>query len=333
MDFRALRYLDAVARMGSLRAAADKLHVAGSSLSRMIAILEDQAGMPLFDRTSRGMLATETGEIYLRYARGVLFDHDRLKSEIEELKGLQRGHVKVVSIEGIVADFVVATFAEFRAIHSGVTLDLHVSGSQLVVDSISRGEADLGLAANHAEDSSIETVLRLSTPLLVITAPQLAPQRPAQITLRDAAARFDLAIPDETYAIRRQLEACSEFTQTSLKPALVTNSVCALRSFAQRGIGATFLPLLAVREDIECGRLVGIPLSDPLLQEATIEVIVPAGRWRSSAAAAFLRFLEQTGRRLADAQGMQWQSGIEKSKVTSAWDSQVGLEPATIWRT
>jgi DNA-binding transcriptional LysR family regulator len=225
MDFRALKYLDAVAQMGSLRAAADKLHVSGSALSRMIAILEDEAGMPLFDRTSRGMLATETGEMYLRYARGVLFDQDRLKSEIEELKGLQRGHVKVVSIEGIIADFVIAAFAEFRARHPGVTLDLRVFGSELVIDSISRREADVGLAANHPEDSSIETVLRLHTPLLAVTAPQLAPERLAKITFRDAVARFAPAIPDETLTIRRQLEACSQLTRTPLKPALVTNSV------------------------------------------------------------------------------------------------------------
>ena len=305
MDFRALKYLDAVARTGSLRAAADKLHVSGSALSRMIAILENEAGMPLFDRTSRGMQATETGEIYLRYARGVLFDQDRLKSEIQELKGFQRGLVKVVSIEGIVADFVIAAFAEFRASHPGVSLDLRVFGSELVVDCIGRREADLGLAANHSVDSSIETFLRLRTPLLVVTAPQLAPEGPIQISLRDAAIRFNLAIPDETFAIRRQLDACSQFTQTSLKPALVTNSVSALRSFARRALGATFLPLLAVQEDVDRGRLVGIPLSDPLLQAATIEVIVPAGRWRSSATKAFLTFLERTGRRLVDAQRMQ----------------------------
>jgi DNA-binding transcriptional LysR family regulator len=315
MDFRALKYLDAVARTGSLRAAAEKLHVSGSALSRMIAILENEAGMPLFERTSRGMLATETGEIYLRYARGVLFDQDRLKGEIQELRGFQRGHVKVVSIEGIVEDFVMAAFGEFRASHPGVSLGLRVFGSELVVESISRRDADLGLAANHPVDSSIETVLRLRTPLLLVTAPALAPERLRNITLRDAAAQFDLAIPDETFAIRRQLDACSQFTQTSLKHALVTNSVSALRSFARRALGATFLPLLAVREDIDRGRLVGIPLLDPLLQAATIEVIVPAGRWRSSATTAFLRVLEQTGRRLVNAQSPQFDMEDEKSNV------------------
>ena len=64
-----LRYFYEVAAFGSVRVAAEKLFVAQSAVSRQIALLEDELGVPVFERHARGMALTAAGELLLRYAQ------------------------------------------------------------------------------------------------------------------------------------------------------------------------------------------------------------------------------------------------------------------------
>ena len=69
---RVLNYVDAVARYGSIRKAADALNIASSALNRQILDLEMDLGAPLFERLPRGVRVTSAGEAFLVYARLVI---------------------------------------------------------------------------------------------------------------------------------------------------------------------------------------------------------------------------------------------------------------------
>src|ERR1700675_1447540 len=69
---RLLTYVDAVARYGSIRKAADTLNIASSALNRQILDLEADLGAPLFERLPRGVRVTSAGEAFLVYARLVI---------------------------------------------------------------------------------------------------------------------------------------------------------------------------------------------------------------------------------------------------------------------
>src|SRR5258708_36090359 len=90
---RVLTYVDAVARCGSIRKAADALNVASSALNRQILDLEIDIGAPLFDRLPRGVRVTSAGEAFLVYARLVISELKAVESRIEQLRGLVRGQV------------------------------------------------------------------------------------------------------------------------------------------------------------------------------------------------------------------------------------------------
>jgi DNA-binding transcriptional LysR family regulator len=97
-----LRYIDEVARCGSIRTAADRLHVAPSAISRHIRNIEEDIGLLLFERHARGVVLTAAGVLFARSARSALLDHDRIRSEIEDVKGLRRGHIRIHTIDGLV---------------------------------------------------------------------------------------------------------------------------------------------------------------------------------------------------------------------------------------
>ena len=86
---RFLRYVDEVARAGSIRKAAEVLHVTASAVNRRIMDLEEELGAPLFEQRPRGVRLTAAGELFVRYIREQTGDVERMKSQIEDLKGLR----------------------------------------------------------------------------------------------------------------------------------------------------------------------------------------------------------------------------------------------------
>ncbi|HEY0295819.1 MAG TPA: LysR family transcriptional regulator, partial [Bordetella sp.] len=70
----ALRYFEAVARLGSVTSAARELHVTHSAVSQQIKLLEDMMGVPLFVRAARGLTLTEEGRLYALEIRAALRD-------------------------------------------------------------------------------------------------------------------------------------------------------------------------------------------------------------------------------------------------------------------
>src|SRR5713226_5815021 len=92
---RILRYVDEIARCGSIRRAAERLNVTASAVNRRVADLEEELGARLFERRPRGVRLTAAGEMFVRYAREQATDMERVKSQIEDLKGLRRGTVRI----------------------------------------------------------------------------------------------------------------------------------------------------------------------------------------------------------------------------------------------
>src|SRR6202165_35778 len=88
---RIMRYVDEVARTGSIRKAADHLNVTASAVNRRIMDLEEELGAQLFERRPRGVRLTAAGEVLVHYLREQDGEVERMKSQIEDLKGLRRG--------------------------------------------------------------------------------------------------------------------------------------------------------------------------------------------------------------------------------------------------
>ena len=95
MKLHHLRDLLAVAEQGSLRAAARELGIAQPALTRSIQELERDLGVPLFERKARGVVPTSLGEVFIRRAKGVSNELARARDEIDQLRGMVHGSVRV----------------------------------------------------------------------------------------------------------------------------------------------------------------------------------------------------------------------------------------------
>ena len=102
---RILQYVDEVARTGSIRKAADQLNVTASAVNRRIMDLEEELGAQLFERRPRGVRLTAAGEVFVHYLREQDGGVERMKSQIEDLKGLRRGTVRIACSQALGARF------------------------------------------------------------------------------------------------------------------------------------------------------------------------------------------------------------------------------------
>src|ERR1700748_1024706 len=123
---RFLRYVDEVARAGSIRRAAEQLHVTASAVNRRIMDLEEELGAPLFERRPRGVRLTAAGEVFVNYLRQQVSEVERMKAHIAYLKGMRRGTVRIACSQALALEFLPRQIGEFRKRHSFVSFDVKV---------------------------------------------------------------------------------------------------------------------------------------------------------------------------------------------------------------
>ena len=85
MDLDQLRQLDAIARQGTMSAAARALHLSQPALSRSLARLEVELGQPLFDRPGRRLVLNDAGRVALEHARQILRDERAMRAALDDV--------------------------------------------------------------------------------------------------------------------------------------------------------------------------------------------------------------------------------------------------------
>jgi len=275
--FNIYRYLLEVERCGSIRVAANNLHVAPSAISRHIKLAEYNLGTPLFERNPRGVTPTTAGQMYLRHARATIQDRERVKLEIDELKGLRRGHLRICTIDGIVSGRLSDALSSFKKLHPGITSHLNSTGTELVTRAIRDGLADIGITYNATPDAGVSIAFRVADPLHLIVAPGHPLANRTTVDFIEALD-FPLALPEPTFGIRKLISAFCQSRRIAIKPELETNSIEALRGFARSGAGVSMLHYLSISHDVEIGLVVAIPFRNRLLQQSWVEICVQKNR-------------------------------------------------------
>src|SRR5947199_7239102 len=130
MEIRQLQYFEAVSRHRHFTRAADELHVAQSALSRQVARLEQELGAELLHRSTRSVEPTEAGELVAVRARAVLQETHALRAEIDELRGLHRGHLTVGALLFGGRLDIPAILASFTAQFPGIDVGLREGTAQ-----------------------------------------------------------------------------------------------------------------------------------------------------------------------------------------------------------
>lgn len=227
---RFLRYADEVARTGSIRAAAERLHVAASAVNRRIQDIEEELGTPIFERLPRGMRLTAAGELFVRYIRGRAAELERVRSEIEELQGLRRGSVRIVASQALAPRFLPEAIREFRETHPLVAFDVRIGDHVQAARALRSFETDLALVFNLAPEGDIDRSAVIEQRLMAImhAGHPLAKGGRTALRLRDVAP-YPVVLPNRDTGGRQLLERFLARSSTKLQAMVESNSFEFLR--------------------------------------------------------------------------------------------------------
>lgn len=297
MSLARYRYFEKVARLGSIREAADVLHVAPSAISRQLRILEQEYNVELFERHARGVMLTPAGKELLQAARVLLGSINDATSAIDDLKGLKRGHVRIWTDGGIMGDFVYPVLAAFAKTYPGVTFELMIASTDQIAHRLLEDAIELAVMFNPPIHRNIEVLGEVSDPMMLVGQPSHELATRKVVTLAEAG-RWRLALPDETFGTRRLIDQTAATARVELAPTLVTNSVESVRSFVRSGMGVAIMTNLSVMHDVALRRLVAVPIKDRLLKSARVKICMRRGRHLSVAARALAKAFELAARRI-----------------------------------
>ncbi|MFA6264954.1 MAG: LysR family transcriptional regulator [Pseudolabrys sp.] len=225
---RILDYVDEVARARSIRKAAEHLNVTASAVNRRIADLEEELGATLFERLPRGVRLTAAGEVFVTYLRKQGGEVERMKSQIEDLKGLRRGTVRLACSQALALDFLPRAIAEFRKTHPKVQFDVKVVDHEYALAALSAFEVDLVLVFRPPFLSNFQPLMTVEQSLVAVMAKTHPLAKRPKIRLRDCA-NYPVALPERSIGGRQLLEEVVARTGLNFSVAVESNSFEMLR--------------------------------------------------------------------------------------------------------
>ncbi|MFB7253696.1 LysR family transcriptional regulator [Streptomyces nojiriensis] len=253
-DENRLRVFAAIAREGSVTAAAAALHYAQPSVSHHLARLEAEAGVPLVQRAGRGIRLTEAGRLLADRAEEILGRIDSARTELAAHAGLSAGRVRLAAFPSALATLVPAVAAAFGAEHPDIELALTEAEPPEALAALRRGEADVAFTFHHGDSPPGGREGHTVTSIL---------HEPVYIVSRAGASwpgpRTDL----ETYRGQRWIAGCercrthllSACGKRGFTPAIAfeTDDYVAAQALVAAGLGVSTLPGLALRAHLHPG--------------------------------------------------------------------------------
>jgi LysR family cyn operon transcriptional activator len=239
MNLRHLRAFAAIADLGSFARAAPAVHLSQPALSRQIHALEEDLGVPLFDRIGRGVRLTSEGEDLLQRSRRLLLEADALGERALSLKAGGAGILRVGATPQVIENLLPKFIAAHRRRHPGIEVHLVEEGGHHMAERLARG--DVHLACMPAGDSRFRA--RLLTPIHVLAVlPKRHRLRGRAVLEIAELAGEELLVLRREFGSRAWFDAACQLAKVHPKVLLESGVPHTLVELAATGYGVAILP-------------------------------------------------------------------------------------------
>lgn len=250
MDLEQLESLVAVAEEGGISAAARRRHLSQPAVSLQIKALEEELGTPLLRREVRGAVPTRAGSALLAHARRVLLTVRAARAEMEELRGLGRGHLTLGTTDAAATLIVPDAFLTFHRRHPGIEVAVDVDSTAALVAGVRSGRLDLALGTLPVEDPEL-TCRPLVRERLGLVAPT-ATKRTSLAALLEREPF--IAYPRESVT-RRLVDRTLERAGFRVRVMMEIGRPSVMARLVQAGLGVSVLPEATSEIPFREGRL------------------------------------------------------------------------------
>jgi LysR family transcriptional regulator, carnitine catabolism transcriptional activator len=155
ITLRQMRAFIAVAEAGSFTHAADRIHLAQSTLTSSVRELEAELGLTLFDRTTRRVVLTAEGAAFLPTVTRLMQDFDTGIQDVMEVAAIKRGHVRIAAGMTIISTMLAPAIGIFNARFPAVKFSIREDNGAGVSRRVKSAEADFGISGVYEDDAEL----------------------------------------------------------------------------------------------------------------------------------------------------------------------------------
>jgi len=256
MNINTLNAFVEVALLGSFAAAARKLELDPSSISRSIAGLEEELNLRLFQRTTRRLELTEVGEIYLNRIKPLISEFDHALDEAYKVSTGVSGTLRMTTSVSFAQICIIPLIAEFKQQYPQVKLELQLTDS--VVDLVADG-IDLACRLGPKSDSELIGTRLLEPRYHVCVSPDYFKSNPPITRPSDLEQHNCIVLTLPEYRSEWLFkDKDSTISRVKINSDLSISSAVALLECARVGMGPVLLADWTINEDIKKGKLITI---------------------------------------------------------------------------
>jgi len=245
-------------------------------------------GRPMFQRISHF-----AGEMFVRYARSQTADAERMKSQVEDLRGLRRGPVLIACSQALALDILASCIATFQKQHPRVTFDLKTMDHERALAALAAYDVDLALIFRPSMRPTIRAIASIPQRLVAIVRADhpLAGKKSLRLS---ECAEYRAALADRSLSGRQILDEVAARRDLRFNVVAESNSFEMLRGLVHRCNAISFqIEIGSPSPDLGMS-LVGIPIDTRDVPTAKLVLCQLRGRVLPMAAAAFSETLSKS---------------------------------------
>jgi DNA-binding transcriptional LysR family regulator len=262
MDLRALGMFADIADMGSLTKVAVMRGSVQSALSKQLAALEVQLGGKLFHRTGRGVVLTELGHAILPRAKALLMEAEQLQSDARLSASVPFGQVALGIQSSAARPLVGLLFQRTRERYPGIRIRVMEGFSGAVEEWLANGRIDVGIVNRYGARKTGDEDGLLKVNLCLVGPPGDEATARKEVKFGTLAG-VPLALPGLPNGLRSLLDETARKEAIKLSVAIEVDSLILSKDVVAGGGAYTILPMQAVFDEVQSGRLQAAPLVRP----------------------------------------------------------------------
>ena len=286
MEWHQLEYFRTVAQLQHFTRAAETLAISQPALSRSIARLEDELGIPLFERQGKKIALNRYGQIFLRHVDRAMQEIIYGKQAIQDLLNPDHGTIPLAFLHSLGTHFIPDLLSKYRQLYPLVKFKLYQNATHALLEQLDAGEIDLCFSAPIVPLEKVDWAPLFTEELFVAVPADHALARHEAIKLSQIATE-----PIITFKPRYGLRIIADqlFSQAGFKPAITFEGeeIMTVAGLVEAKLGVAIIPRIA---GLEQAQLSFLHISEPLCQR-TIGIAWMSQRYLSPAAIRFRDFV------------------------------------------
>lgn len=248
MNTREEEYILALDKYLSITQASEYLHVTQPTLSIFLSKLEKNAGTMLFERVGKRLIPTQTGQVYIKYARQIMVISKNFELETAALKKEQQGQLCVGCLEKRSHFLMPRLFRQFKELHSNIDAILYNDHLEQLFEALTEGKVDLIYANKDLQFPELNSQPVCSEHLLLVLPanhPAAAYARPVggcpfpYLDLKHVE-KETFYVPDKGYSIRFLIDDAIQYCKANPQTIRPIKAISLGCQMASEGLGISF---------------------------------------------------------------------------------------------